>query len=111
MHQVQSMSTRSPILIQFRYVSCVCMGCVDKNSKLECELVSHVLGWMLSRLVPKDQIQVRATMLQQNDDGEIEVQTKRDEIANDVQVVKTLQFDQMMLMIHFGSCWLPNVYM
>jgi hypothetical protein len=53
----------------------------------------------------------RATMLQQNDDGEIEVQTKRDEIANDVQVVRTLQFDQMMLMIHFGSCWLPNVYM
>jgi hypothetical protein len=36
--------------------------------------------------VPKDQIQVRVAMLQQNEDGEIEVQTRREEIANDVQV-------------------------
>jgi hypothetical protein len=62
------------------------MGCVDKKSKLECELVNHVLGWTLLRLVPRDRIQVRATMLQQNKDGEIEAQTRRDEIANDVQV-------------------------
>lgn len=68
------MSVRNPTLIQFKHVSYACMGCVDKNSRLEYKLVNHMLGWMLSRLVPIDQIQVRVLMLQQNEDGEIEVQ-------------------------------------
>ncbi len=78
MHHVQSMSIRNPTLIQFRHVFYVCMGCVDKNSRLECKLVNHVSGWTLSRLVLRDQIQVRATMLQQNEDGKIEVQIRRE---------------------------------
>ncbi len=67
-------------------------------------------GWMLSKLVPTDQIQVRVLMLQQNEDGEIEVQQGGRRLLM-CKWERTLQFDQMMLMIHFGSCWLPNVYM
>ncbi len=54
MHQVQSMSTRDPTLIQFRHVSCVCVNCANKNSNTECELATHMPNWTLARLEPND---------------------------------------------------------
>jgi hypothetical protein len=63
MHQVRSMSTRDPTLIQFRHVSCVCVNCANRNSNTECELaIHHVPNWTLARLEPNDCLQVRDAM-------------------------------------------------
>ncbi len=56
MHQMRSMSTRDPTLIQFKHVSCACVSCVNMNFDTKCELATHVPNWTLIKLEPNDQL-------------------------------------------------------
>jgi hypothetical protein len=62
------MSTRDPILIQFRHVSRVRVSCANRNSNFASESATHVPNWTLVKLEPNDSLQLRDAMLQQIED-------------------------------------------
>jgi hypothetical protein len=50
MHQVRSLSALDDSLCEYRQLSCFCIACMDKFSRLPCISKDHVEEWSLTRL-------------------------------------------------------------
>jgi hypothetical protein len=82
MHQVWSISNKDPTLCQYCQLSYMCVGCIDHNLDYRCVYHEHILDWTMTKLRPRNAIEIREMMC--NSDEEIEAGTCGEWIANNL---------------------------
>ena len=82
-HQVRSVSSKDPTLIQFKVLSCFCWSCSEMDTDFPCHQKFHVGPWTLWRMKPQSSLQVR---LLYNSDEEVEAGSGDEWISEDVSI-------------------------
>jgi hypothetical protein len=103
-HQVQSISSRDPILIQYHQLSCFCFVCFTYSCDSSSYQSDHVQDWILHRMVPQVPAQVQDLY---DSDKEVDAGTGGKWIAEALNVddnvaVRALRTNDKSFLDHVG---------